>query len=286
MFLHVPVVRQAYMHPLHPWTALSSPPYNFAFAKAMVAKGKARAVWKVQGAKKVLAKGKAKAKAKPTGKAQAKGKAKTTGQIQQKARAVHKENLKEQINTMTNPGKPSLQPTSRAGNGRGKGWEEIQEGDSSLTHRGCMVVLDKCRQLAKKGNPQLLEAFKALPRGPAKVEFALQLKVDREGAWLVGKEKHSSGTSFEQTWVTGWLTEAQVAQQEGLVSWSTCPKQAKLLETFLEGLPSKPHDRGDLAAQGVKLYEYRKQNLDELQKNTRVPGFHGSAQADHGAGAL
>jgi hypothetical protein len=98
------------------------------------------------------------------------------------------------------------------------------------------------------------------------VEFALQLKVDREGAWLVGKEKHSSGTSFEQTWVTGWLTEAQVAQQEGLVSWSTCPKQAKLLETFLEGLPSKPHDRGDLAAQGVKLYEYRKQNLDELKK--------------------
>ena len=276
---------------MHPWTALSSPPYNFAFAKAMVAKGKARAVWKVQGAKKVLAKGKAKAKAKPTGKAQAKGKAKanakptgkaqakanakptgkaqakgkakTTGQIQQKT-GVHKENLKEQINTMTNPGKPSLR--DRAGSGRGKGWEEIQEGATSLTHRGCMVVLDKCRQLAKKGNPQPLEAFKALPRGPAKVEFALQLKVDREGAWLVGKEKHSSGTSFEQTWVTGWLTEAQVAQQEGLVSWSTCPKQAKLLETFLEGLPSKPHDRGDLAAQGVKLYEYRKQNLDELKK--------------------
>ena len=63
-----------------------------------------------------------------------------------------------------------------------------------------------------------------------------------------------------------------MAQQEGLVSWSTCPKQAKLLETFLEGLPSKPHGRGDLAAQGVKLYEYRKQNLDELKKRVS-PGF-------------
>jgi hypothetical protein len=157
----------------------------------MVAKGKARAVWKVQGAKKVLAKGKAKAKAKPTGKAQAKGKAKanakptgkaqakanakptgkaqakgkakTTGQIQQKT-GVHKENLKEQINTMTNPGKPSLR--DRAGSGRGKGWEEIQEGATSLTQRGCMVVLDKCRQLAKKVTRSPWKRSKHCPGAP------------------------------------------------------------------------------------------------------------------------
>ena len=83
-------------------------------------------------------------------------------------------------------------------------------------------------------------------------------------------ESHSLETSVNNQWVKGWITEAQVAKEEGLFNYSTCQEQKILLQMILADIPCKPHDKPQLAAAGIKLYDYSAKQLSlftESQKD-------------------
>ena len=47
-------------------------------------------------------------------------------------------------------------------------------------------------------------------------------------------ESHCLETSVSNQWVKGWLTEAQVAKEEGLFNYSSCTEQKTLLQMILD----------------------------------------------------
>ena len=156
----------------------------------------------------------------------------------------------------------------KASRGDAKGWEDIQPGKTSMGKLGAMAVMDHLKHLAKNGNSMPLETYKNL-KGTQKVEFAMQLKLDREAGFLTVTENHSLEISNTQMSVNGWLTEAQVAQELGLINFTTCPVQGAQLKDVLEGLPSQPHERPDLAAKGYKLYMYSAKRLNQQSHKTK-----------------
>ena len=156
----------------------------------------------------------------------------------------------------------------KASKGEAKGWSEIQQGNNHMGKLGAQAVMDQLKSLAKCGKPQALATYKGLKGTQEKLQFALQLKVDREAAFLSVKENHAVETSTRDSFVRGWLTEAQVARELGLINYNFCDSQLEQLRDVLEGLPQKPHDRPDLAAKGYKLYEYSEQRMTEHGHNT------------------
>jgi hypothetical protein len=76
------------------------------------------------------------------------------------------------------------------------------------------------------------------------------------------KEFHKMENSKTQQAVEGWITEPLVAQQEGIINYNTDETQRALLDEILAGLPSRPHERPDLAAKGWKQYEYSSKLLN------------------------
>ena len=82
-------------------------------------------------------------------------------------------------------------------------------------------------------------------------------------------ESHSLETSNSNQWVKRWITEAQVAKDEGLFNYSTCPEQKTLLQMILDDLPCKPHDKPQLAAAGIKLYDYSAKQLSLLTQSQK-----------------
>jgi hypothetical protein len=186
----------------------------------------------------------------------AKGKAKAHA----KARAAAKEQDKEPCEV------PDVE-AGKSSKGHAKGWKDIEAGKTFMGKLGAMAVMDQLKSLAKKGNTAPLENYKTLK--PAdKMEFALQLKLDREASFMSVTENHSMETSITQNSSKGWLTNAQIARDLGLINYTTCELQAKELAEVLEGLPSMPHDRPDLAAKGWKLYHYSTKRLTEYPQKT------------------
>jgi hypothetical protein len=127
----------------------------------------------------------------------------------------------------------------KASKGEAKGWSEIQQGNNHMGKLGAQAVMDHLKSLAKCGKPQALATYKGLKGTQEKLQFALQLKVDREAAFLSVKENHAVETSTRDSFVRGWLTEAQVARELGLInynffvtpswnssemSWKGCPR--------------------------------------------------------------
>jgi hypothetical protein len=164
--------------------------------------------------------------------------------------------------------KSAPEPVSKANRGGAKGWDEIQPGKATLGKLGAMAVMDQLKHLKKNGNSQAMEHYKGL-KGQAKVEFALSLKVDREASFMTVQENHSLEISNTNSYVSGWLSEAQVAQEMGLINYTTCTIQAQQLKDILEGMPSMPHERPDLAAKGYKLYQYNAKKLSQQTQKTK-----------------
>ena len=59
----------------------------------------------------------------------------------------------------------------------------------------------------------------------------------------------------------GWVTEAQVALEEGLSNYTTHLEQNHMLMDMLEGLHSRPHEWPHLVAKGYNKYAYVSKKL-------------------------
>jgi len=92
-------------------------------------------------------------------------------------------------------------------------------------------------------------------------------------------ESHSLETSVTNQWAKGWITEGQVAKEEGLFNYTTCPEQKALLQMILDDLPCKPHDKPQLAAAGIKLYDYSVKQLS-LYKQSQKDKFKTEATVE------
>jgi hypothetical protein len=193
----------------------------------------------------------------------AKGAIKASGKAPTKPKAP----AKGKVGGKATPQKDLGPPTSKANKGNAKGWEEIQPGKTTMGKLGAMAVMDHLKHLQKAGNSKPLEHYKNL-KGQAKMEFALSLKVDRDASFMTVTENHSLEVSNTNSTVCGWLSEAQVAQELGLINYTTCTIQAQQLQDILEGMPSMPHERPDLAAKGYKLYQYTAKRLTEHSQKT------------------
>ena len=209
---------------------------------------------------KVQAKAKAKAQAKVQAKAKAKAQAKANVKSQAKAKVKAKAKAQVPPKGPDPKDKNQANQDAKASRGGAKGWTDIVPGATTLGKLGAMAVTDHLKSLAKKGNQGPLDHYKTL-KGPEKIDFALQLKVDREAAFLTCKETHSLETVQESHWITGWVTDALVAKEEGLFNYNTDPVQKAILDALLADLPSRPHERPSLAAIGVKQYDYSAKKL-------------------------
>jgi hypothetical protein len=134
--------------------------------------------------------------------------------------------------------------------------DQITDQDG-LGQKGAQAVMDLLKTLAKKdpSKAHLIDQWNSLPRDDAKLDFAAKVKVDREACFMTAQESQDTGTNEMQRVVTCWLTEDQVAKEEGLLNYLDNPVQAQRLKDILEGLPSRPHERNDLAAKKWKQYD-------------------------------
>jgi hypothetical protein len=149
--------------------------------------------------------------------------------------------------------------------GEAKGWQDVQDG-KPLTKLALVAVKDRLKAMNKAGNPEPLKKYTSLSTQHERQAFALQLKLDRDASFLTVCESHSVENYSSSGWLQGWLTEAQVAHQEALFNYTTCDDQKQKLEDILDGIPSRPHERSDLAAKGYKQYDYSKKMLNKHQK--------------------
>jgi arsenate reductase-like glutaredoxin family protein len=141
-----------------------------------------------------------------------------------------------------------------------------------LGQKGAQAVMDHLTRITKRDptKAHLIDHWKSLPRGDAKLEFALKLKVDKEASFMMLKETHETGSSKGTRVTQMWFTEDQIAKEEGLTNYLDNPIQQQKLKDILEGLPSRPHERNDLAAKQYKQYDYSQKltMMDQYQKSS------------------
>jgi hypothetical protein len=107
---------------------------------------------------------------------------------------------------------------------------------------GNMAVLGRLKTMEKNGNTEPLRLYKSL-HGEEKLQFALQLKMDRTAAFLSCQEYKKAETIATDEVKDGWLTEAMIANMQGLTNYTKDESQRQRLAEFMEGLPTKPHER-------------------------------------------
>jgi hypothetical protein len=118
---------------------------------------------------------------------------------------------------------------------------------------GNMAVLGRLKTMEKNGITEPLKIYKTL-HGEEKLQFALQLKMDRTAAFLSCQEYKKAETIATDEVKDGWLTEAMIASMQGLSNYTKDESQKQQLADFLEGLSSRPHERKDLADKGWLQY--------------------------------
>jgi hypothetical protein len=159
----------------------------------------------------------------------------------------------------------------------------INEKDG-LGKNGAQAVMDHLKGMAKKDptKASLIDHWKSLPRGDAKLDFALKLKVGREACFVTLSETHETGIQKKSRVMQFWLTEDQVAKEEGLHNYLDNPVQQQKLKDILEGLPCRPHERSDLAAKLWKQYDYSQKMVQMDQYNKTSMSLRGEAEVqDH-----
>ena len=203
---------------------------------------------------------KAKAKGKPMAKAVAKPVAKAVAKVVARpvAKAVAKAVTKAGAKVTT-----SQLAMGKEKKGQAKGWDGIQEGATSMGSLGAQTVKDHLKLLAREGKPQALAHYENLKGNKAKLDFALKLKVDREGAFMQLTEEHKVEVSKMTGEEEGWLTQDQIAIHEGLSHYMDQPHQKQLLDEVLEGLAQRPHYQVWRAAKGHKQFFYHKEDLNK-----------------------
>ena len=103
--------------------------------------------------------------------------------------------------------------------------------------------------------------------------------MDRTAAFLSCQEYKKAATIATDEVKDGWLTEAMNANMQGLTNYTKDESQRQRLAEFMEGLPTRPHKRKDLADKGwMQYYDVAK----ELSSNKyqRKHGMSASAEAE------
>ena len=98
-----------------------------------------------------------------------------------------------------------------------------------------------------------MKHYESLNTRADELASALSLKVDRTASFLQITERNKGEVNHRKTVKEGWATETQVATEEGLLHYSHDSNQRKVSDDILQGFPSKPLDRTDLAPLGYKL---------------------------------
>ena len=153
-----------------------------------------------------------------------------------------------------------------------------------LGQKGAQAVMDNLNRITKKdpAKAHLIDHWKSLPKGDAKLDFALKLKVDREASFMLLKEVHETGNSKGTRMKQMWFTEDQIAKEEGLTNYLDNAIQQQKLKDILEGLPSRPHERNDLAAKQYKQYDYsQKYNISEQYQKSSMQLSAEAEVSDH-----
>ncbi|MFM7983483.1 MAG: hypothetical protein ACKPKO_29575, partial [Candidatus Fonsibacter sp.] len=97
----------------------------------------------------------------------------------------------------------------------------------------------------------------------------MKLKVGREASFILWKEPHETGTSKGAKVRQMWLSDDQIAKEEGLTNYLDNAIQQQKLKDIFEGLPSRPYERNDLTAKQYKKYDYnQKYNIMEQYQNS------------------
>ena len=84
---------------------------------------------------------------------------------------------------------------------------------------GNMAVLGRLKTMEKNGNAEPLRIYKNL-HGEEKLQFALHLKIDRTAAFLSCQEYKKAETIATDEVKDGWLTEAMLANMQGLTNYT------------------------------------------------------------------
>ena len=204
---------------------------------------------KAQPGAKGTAKAKAKAsigKAKAAGLAKAKAKPKASGKPKPKAAS-------------------SSSGTQELGTRGGKGWDSIQQG-KAMGQLGAQTVKDHLKRLVTQDpvkNKKLLDHYESLKGYSAKLTFALQLKVDKDGSFMTATETHSTASMDKSGFEDGWLEDSMVASKLGLLMWSNDKVHKDRLEDQLGIMEQRPHENPVLAAKGHLQYRWFRAKMRE-----------------------
>jgi hypothetical protein len=202
------------------------------------------------------AKGKAKAKAKAS---IAKAKAKAGGLAKAKAKASGKPKPQAQ--------EASSSSATQLGTRGGKGWDSIQPG-KAMGQVGAQTVKDHLKRLVTQDqakNQHLLDHYESLKGYSAKLNFALQLKVDRDGSFMTATETHSTAALDKSGFEDGWLEDSMVASKLGLLMWATDQVHKERLEDQLSTMEQRPHENPVLAAKGHMQYRWFRAKMREQE---------------------
>ena len=155
--------------------------------------------------------------------------------------------------------------TKELGTRGGKGWDSIQEGQP-MGQLGAQTVKDHLKRLVAQDpvkNKKLLDHYESLKGYSAKLNFALQLKVDRDGSFMTATEVHSTASMDKSGFEDGWLEDSMVASKLGLLMWSTDKVHREKLDDQLSIMEQRPHENPVLAAKGHMQYRWLRAKMRE-----------------------
>ena len=87
---------------------------------------------------------------------------------------------------------------------------------------GAQTVKDHLKRLVAQDpvkNKNLLDHYESLKGYSAKLNFALQLKVDRDGSFMTATEVHSTASMDKSGFEDGWLEDSIVASKSCKLFW-------------------------------------------------------------------
>jgi hypothetical protein len=154
---------------------------------------------------------KVKATAKANGKAKATGKAQASGAAQSSDKAKALPNQAE--------GEDCLAPRKPMG------------------QLGAQAVKDHLQKLKREDNSEPLARHESLKGRKAKLDFALNLRLDRSASFPSAMDTHKASAREEQGQEEGWLTMEQIALKEGLTHYLTMRVRRTSWSRFWKGCP-------------------------------------------------
>ena len=117
------------------------------------------------------------------------------------------------------------------------------------------AVIDRLKQLEKDGNPEPRRQYGLCSTTALKKEFAMQLSVDPAATFCKVTKSRRLGKKTERQALSGPMALWEIAKLEGL---PFTEEFLPLLKGLVEGVPSHPHPKPNLAAEGHLVYEYLK----------------------------